>query len=149
MNAPGSAPAATEAWRACVADAPDDVFDSEGERELVTSWREVLDRYSRISCALERELQERHGIGQSEFEALEVLVLGSKEKYRAQELTDVLPLSQSAASRVIARLERDGFAERLMCDLDRRGIFVAATEAGRVRYAEARPTHRAVLADNL
>jgi DNA-binding MarR family transcriptional regulator len=33
-----------------------------------------------------------------------------------------------------------------MCDMDRRGIDVCLTEAGRQRHAQAQPTHRAVLA---
>jgi DNA-binding MarR family transcriptional regulator len=36
-----------------------------------------------------------------------------------------------------------------MCDMDRRGIYVTLTEAGRQRHAEAVPTHRDVLASVL
>jgi DNA-binding MarR family transcriptional regulator len=39
-----------------------------------------------------------------------------------------------------------GLVQRSLCDLDRRGIYVCLTEAGRRRYAEALPTQRAVLA---
>ena len=56
-------------------------------------------------------------------------------------------LSQSAASRLVARMERDGLVERVMCADDRRGIFIVLTDAGRQRYREARPTQRAVLAE--
>jgi DNA-binding MarR family transcriptional regulator len=55
-------------------------------------------------------------------------------------------LSQSAASRLVARMERDGLVERTTCPDDRRAIFIALTEAGRRRYHEAKPTQRAVLA---
>ncbi|MGH3646641.1 MAG: MarR family winged helix-turn-helix transcriptional regulator [Micromonosporaceae bacterium] len=119
------------------------------DRDLVNAWHDLLARHAAVSSALERELQDRHGIGVSEFEALERLVAGGKEKYRAQELTQALPLSQSAASRVVARLEREGLVVRAVCDLDRRGIFVCLTDAGRQRYEAARPTQRAVLAATL
>lgn len=112
---------------------------------LIDRWRAIQQRHWTLSCALERELQERHGIGLSEFEALERLVEGGKDSYRAQELTETLPLSQSAASRVVARLERRGMVNRDMCALDRRGITICLTDAGRQCYREARPTHRAVL----
>jgi DNA-binding MarR family transcriptional regulator len=36
-----------------------------------------------------------------------------------------------------------------MCEDDRRGIFVSPTDAGIRRHAEARLTHRAVLAEHL
>ena len=66
-----------------------------------------------------------------------------------QELGDALHLSQSALSRVVARLEQDGLATRGMCAEDRRGIYVCITDAGRKRYRAARPAHRAALADTL
>jgi DNA-binding MarR family transcriptional regulator len=55
-------------------------------------------------------------------------------------------LSQSTLSRLIGRLEQHGLVQRAMCGLDRRGIDVCPTEAGRQRHAQAQPTHRAVLA---
>ena len=58
-------------------------------------------------------------------------------------------LSQSALSRVVARLEAEGLVERVMCKTDRRGVFACLTEAGRERHAQARPTHRGVLRETL
>ena len=58
-------------------------------------------------------------------------------------------LSQSALSRLIGRLEHDGLVERTMCSDDRRGIFALLTDAGRTRYEQAKPTQRAVLAEQL
>lgn len=116
---------------------------------MVAAWRDLMARHAAVSCALERELQDRHGIGVSEFEALEWLVESGKDKCRAQELTEALPLSQSAASRVVARLERQGLVTRAICELDRRGIFVCLTSAGHERYRAARPTQRTVLAAHL
>jgi DNA-binding MarR family transcriptional regulator len=119
------------------------------ERSVVAVWRDLLARHAAVSGALERELHEQHGIGVSEFEALEWLAESGKDMCRAQEVTEALPLSQSAASRVVARLERQGLVTRAICELDRRGIFVCLTEVGRERYEAARPTHRAVLTAHL
>ena len=58
-------------------------------------------------------------------------------------------LTQSTLSRLIGRLEKHGLVQRSMCDVDKRGIEVCLTDAGRVRYAAARPTQRAVLAATL
>jgi DNA-binding MarR family transcriptional regulator len=115
---------------------------------LLESWRGILDRHARVSCALERALDE-HGLGVSEYEALERLATCDKEHLRMQELAEAVHLSQSALSRVVGRLEDDGLVLRAMCDFDRRGIYVCITEAGRGRYEAARPAHREVLAVEL
>jgi DNA-binding MarR family transcriptional regulator len=116
------------------------------EDVLVSKWRGLLARHAVVYNALETELRQQHGIGVSEFEALERLADCEAGKCRGTELTDAVHLSQSAASRLVARMERDGLVERSMCEMDRRGIFVVLTDRGRQRYLEAKPTHRAVLA---
>ena len=123
------------------------------ETALVEAWRELLARQAATACALDRELNERHGLGMSEFEVLERLVEGAdgacKVSFRVQELADSVHLSQSALSRLIGRLEKDGLVERSMCPEDRRGIQVCVTKDGYARYVAAKPTHRAVLAEKL
>jgi DNA-binding MarR family transcriptional regulator len=58
-------------------------------------------------------------------------------------------LSQSALSRTVARMEKDGLVCRTLCEDDRRGVFVTMTEEGLRRHAEARATGLAVLAQHL
>ncbi|GAA4700045.1 MarR family winged helix-turn-helix transcriptional regulator [Phytohabitans rumicis] len=116
---------------------------------LVAEWRALAQRYHDASCALERELQEQHGLGMSEFEVIDRLAGADQAKLRMQELADLVHLSQSALSRAVARLERDGLVCRALCEQDRRGVFVTLTEEGRRRQESARPTQRAVLADVL
>jgi DNA-binding MarR family transcriptional regulator len=119
------------------------------ETELVAVWRELLERHARLTGALERRLQEDHGLGVSEYEVLERLAGADKPERRMQELADAVHLSQSALSRVVARLEADGLVTRGMCAEDRRGIFACLTDSGRERYEAARPTQRGVLAEML
>lgn len=124
--------------------------------DVVNTWRDLLARHAAVSCALERELSERHGLGVSEFEVLDRMVdglamadSGGKTQFRVQELAEEVHLSQSALSRLIARLEREGLVTRAMCEADRRGIFVCITAEGCRRHTEAAPTHRAVLTARL
>ena len=110
------------------------------------AWRDLLDRHARAHGALERALKE-HDLGVSEFEVLDRLAsVDEHEQRRMQEIGAAVHLSQSALSRVVARLERDGLASRGMCTEDRRGIYVCITEAGRARCDAARPAHRTALA---
>lgn len=118
------------------------------EKELVQEWHELLARYSAVFSKLECRLQERHGIGANEFEALERVATG-ESKCRSADLTEAIHLSQSATSRLVARLEKEGLVERALCEMDRRGIFVTITEAGREKYLAAKQTHREVLAEFL
>ncbi|MEV4631192.1 MarR family transcriptional regulator [Micromonospora sp. NPDC049523] len=121
---------------------------SEDDR-LVTEWRQLASRYAAASCALERELHDRHGLGMSEFEVIDRLATAEAAKLRMQELAELVHLSQSALSRAVARLERDGLVCRALCEQDRRGVFVTLTDSGRQRQEEARPTQRAVLEASL
>jgi DNA-binding MarR family transcriptional regulator len=118
--------------------------------ELLAGWHELRERHTRATMALERALEEGHQLGVSEYEVLERLA-GEEfaEQRRMQELGEALHLSQSALSRVVGRLEKDGLAQRGMCADDRRGIFVCITPAGRERYEKARPAHRTALEDAL
>ena len=116
------------------------------QEPLVDAWRELLERHARAHGALERALKQ-HDLGVSEFEVLDRLAsVDEHEQRRMQEIGAAVHLSQSALSRVVARLERDGLARRGMCTEDRRGIYVCITEAGRARCEAARPDHRSALA---
>ncbi|MFJ9770899.1 MarR family winged helix-turn-helix transcriptional regulator [Kitasatospora sp. NPDC101157] len=130
-----------------------DSLEASAEAGLIAEWRELLARHAAAVCALDRELGEKYGLGMSEFEVLERLVEGceaeARHALRASELASIVHLSQSALSRLIARLEKAGLVTRAMCPSDRRGIMVALTEAGRERYEQARPLHREVLGQTL
>jgi DNA-binding MarR family transcriptional regulator len=116
-----------------------------GRAGLVDEWRELLDRHAALTGALEKALQEAHQIGLSEFETLDRLVDAQCPNYRMNDLSGDIHLSQSALSRAVARLEREGLVKRSMCDDDRRGVFVCLTDKGKKLHDAALPTHRAVL----
>ena len=115
------------------------------DETVVGTWRAIAASHAAANAALERELA-RQGLGVSEFEVLDRLSESPEHKFRAQELADGVHLSQSALSRLIDRLEKNGLVERCLCGEDRRGIYVLLTEAGLRRHAEAAPVHREVLA---
>jgi DNA-binding MarR family transcriptional regulator len=105
-----------------------------------------MGRYHRAICTLDRELLANHHISASDFEVLQQLYEASPSKsMRLHELGDRVHLTQSALSRLIARLERDGLVERCMCLDDRRSVIATITPEGVSRYREARPTQRSIL----
>ncbi|GGY60368.1 MarR family transcriptional regulator [Streptomyces geysiriensis] len=115
---------------------------------LEERWREILSVHARTMCEIDRALHP-HGLGASDFEVLDLLVTEGPEdgsQCRVQNLVGRVHLSQSALSRLIARLEKDGLVERSMCAEDRRGVYVALTCRGRELHARVLPLQRAVLA---
>ncbi|MGI8880731.1 MAG: MarR family winged helix-turn-helix transcriptional regulator [Jatrophihabitans sp.] len=104
-----------------------------------------MGRYHSVWCMLERELQNAHQISVSDFEVLQQLQAAKDGTMRMHELADRVHLTQSALSRLVARLEGDDLVERTMCTDDRRSVWTAITGAGQARYREARPTQRRVL----
>ncbi|WP_026313574.1 MarR family winged helix-turn-helix transcriptional regulator [Actinomadura flavalba] len=121
----------------------------DAERTVIERWRSLATSYNAIAGRLDRALQEGHGLTLSEFETLERLVELGCDKQRMQEVSARMYLSQSALSRTVGRLEKQGLVERALCTADRRGIFVKITEAGQARHAAALATHRAIVADQL
>jgi DNA-binding MarR family transcriptional regulator len=113
------------------------------EQALVDQWRDILTLHARTQCELDRALQQ-HGLCGSDFEVLDVLA-GGECAQRVQEIAEHVHLSQSALSRLIARLEKDGLVDRHMCPEDRRGVKVGLTPKGRALHGDVLPVQRAVL----
>lgn len=114
------------------------------EERFADRWRDLSAQHARAQSLLERALK-MHDLGVSEFEVLDRLAASAKDECRMLEIGGEVHLSQSALSRVVARLEKDGLVERGMCAEDRRGIFVCLTRAGHERWDAARPAQLAAL----
>ncbi|MGI5452224.1 MarR family winged helix-turn-helix transcriptional regulator [Streptomyces sp. CA-249302] len=117
------------------------------DARLEDRWRDILSTHARTMCEIDRVLHP-HGLGASDFEVLDILASESPrdgDQCRVQNLVGRVHLSQSALSRLIGRLEKDGLLERSVCVEDRRGVWVALTPKGRDLHAEVRPLQRAAL----
>lgn len=115
---------------------------------LEERWREILAVHARTLGEIDRALHP-HGLGASDFEVLDLLATAlpeEGEQCRVQNLGERVHLSQSALSRLIARLEKDGLVARSICAEDRRGVHVMLTAKGRDLHAEVLPLQRAALA---
>ena len=121
--------------------------EDKDEDELATDWHDLMGRYHRITCALDRSLTTKHGLTSSDFEVLQQLYAAGPDcpQMRMSELGERVHLSQSAFSRLITRLEQAGLVDRCVCVDDRRSALTRLTETGVQRYLEARPTQRAIL----
>jgi DNA-binding MarR family transcriptional regulator len=117
--------------------------------QLLNRWAQLEAEHARVREALEHALQRDHRLSLTEYEVLRRLNDSPEGHRRIQELADEIHLSQSALSRLVQRLEDDGYVCRNVCDHDRRGVFACITDAGRTAQADAHPTPVSVLSETL
>ncbi len=112
-----------------------------------TIWDQVVTLHGMVTHRLAKEMQRRHGIGLSEYQALCRLSQAGDGELRMQELAELIGLNQSSVSRLAARLESAGLTQRDLCPKDRRGVYSVITEAGRALQKKAEPTYLEVLTE--
>ena len=117
--------------------------------QLLNRWIELESEHARVREALEHALQREHRLSLTEYEVLRRLADSPEGHRRIQELAEEIHLSQSALSRLVQRLEDDGYVCRNVCDHDRRGVFACITDAGRKAQNDAHPTQVSVLSKTL
>ncbi|MFC9970057.1 MarR family winged helix-turn-helix transcriptional regulator [Spirillospora sp. NPDC127200] len=122
---------------------------SQSEEARGQGWRTLAALQARIEDRIGRALQSEHDLSVNEFCVLHRLGGPEGRHLRMQELASVLVLSQSATTRLVARLEKRGLLRRVLSEEDRRGIYAEATEQGRALLAEAAPTHNTALQNAL
>ncbi|WP_433444988.1 MarR family winged helix-turn-helix transcriptional regulator [Nonomuraea sp. CA-141351] len=117
---------------------------------LERRWQALRRLEAVVQEALDRTLQNEHGLSVSEYTALAALAYSDDGGHlRQQVLADAIPLQQSSVSRLVARLERMGLTERFHCPTDRRGVYTQITDRGREAVTAARATCLNVLEQTL
>ena len=108
-------------------------------------WLRLVQSVATVEAELGRILQDRYGIGLSDYRALEALEKAPKSELRMQELAAHLQLNQSSVSRMVERLERGGLTVRDLCPDDKRGVYTVLTDKGRAHLAAARSDYEEAL----
>ena len=111
-------------------------------REL-RAWRGLLRVHAQLSKALDAQLDAAHGLQLTSYEVLMYLSDAEGGRMRMNDLAASVLLSRSGLTRLVDRLERDGYLERCSCAHDARGAFAVLTPAGREKLEAARETHLA------
>ncbi|MFC4299099.1 MAG: MarR family transcriptional regulator [Castellaniella sp.] len=110
------------------------------------AWLGLIQIAAQVEADLGKMLQARHGLGLSEYRALEILSRSPDTELRMQELATHLRLNQSSVSRMAERLERANLTIRDLCPDDKRGVYAVLTDQGRARLEAARPDYEQALA---
>ncbi len=99
-------------------------------REERVLWRRFVETHAAIVRRLDEDLRAQSGLTLSSFEVLYELVRAPGNRLRMAELADRLLFTRSGVTRLVDRLERDGFVERNDCAHDGRGVYAILTAAG-------------------
>jgi DNA-binding MarR family transcriptional regulator len=119
------------------------------DRQLVEQWRSIQNSYFRTAAAIDRALEAKFDIGLNEFEILDLVAESVDSACRMKALGERTPMTQSAVSKVVDRLEKAGLVSRVTCTDDRRSLYLELTDAGRTLHSDAAVEHRALLKANL
>lgn len=109
------------------------------------AWLKLIHAVANVEAELGKVLQDRHGLGLSDYRALEILSRSPDSELRMQELATHLRLNQSSVSRMVERLERGGLTVRDLCPDDKRGVYTVLTDKGRAHFETAQPDYEAAL----
>jgi DNA-binding MarR family transcriptional regulator len=109
------------------------------------AWLKLIQVVANVEADLGKVLQAQHGLGLSEYRALEILSRSQNFELRMQELASHLLLNQSSVSRMVERLERSGLTVRDLCPDDKRGVYTVLTAKGRMRLEQAQPAYETAL----
>jgi DNA-binding MarR family transcriptional regulator len=102
-------------------------------------WRSLLTMVSRLSAAMNLQLQRDCGLSLSDYDVL--VALSERGPLRMYQLADRLAWEQSRLSHQLRRMRDRGLVVRHGSDDDRRGATVVLTEAGRTAFEFAAPGH--------
>lgn len=109
----------------------------------MAAWRAFLTAHARITDVLARELRDREGLPLTWYDVLVQLSEADGHRLRMQELAERILLSKSGLTRLIDRMEIEGYVTRYPCADDRRGTYAQMTDAGYETIKRTAPTHLA------
>jgi DNA-binding MarR family transcriptional regulator len=117
--------------------------------ERVTLFALLLDTNARLSKSFALRLEEKCAIPLAWFDVLFQLRREPHGRLKMSEIADAIVHSTGGTTRLIDRLEKAGFVERILCPSDRRAIHVAITSTGNAKLDEALGVHMTYLEEHL
>ncbi len=113
------------------------------------AWDLIGFLYNNVESKLSVEMQNKHGLGLSDFRALRLLAEAENHELRMQDLAKRLSLNQSSVTRLIERMERSGYTTRDFCPADRRGVYSVLSKKGLARLEKAEIDYESLLKETL
>lgn len=108
-------------------------------------WERVKLVIDSVETQVAKNLQQTHRLGLTEYRALAELSEAKDSELRMQELAKLLGLNQSSITRLVERLEKEGYTIRDLCPKDKRGVYTVLTERGREIYLQSKQNYEAYI----
>ena len=99
----------------------------------ISEWFQFSYKIQKIEEKLEEAIKNTgHTMSLKEFSLLYYLSISEHKSMRLQSLPELIGLSQSALSRLVARMEESscGVIKKISCEEDKRGVYISLTEKG-------------------
>jgi DNA-binding MarR family transcriptional regulator len=109
------------------------------------AWRAYLRMQSRLTAALNRQLQTESGLSLADYDVLVQLTEAPDGRLRPYELQRALDWEQSRLSHHLSRMQRRKLVVRDECVDDGRGAYIQITNTGRQAITNAAPGHVATV----
>jgi DNA-binding MarR family transcriptional regulator len=90
----------------------------------------LLEAHSRLTRALDADLQASDGISLQTFEVLLRTARADDGRITMSDLADGVAITTGGVTRLADRLQKDGLVERVSCPSDRRVVYLALTDRG-------------------
>ncbi|PAE07027.1 MarR family transcriptional regulator [Terribacillus saccharophilus] len=118
--------------------------------DFMDEWLSLDNLQLKIKKDLETVLQKEYNLSIKEFYVLYYLSKAPEKKLRLQQLQELIGLSQSALSRLVANMEASscGALQKHVCTDDRRGTYTQMTELGENKLQRGIQTFHEVISTN-
>lgn len=105
------------------------------------AWRGLQGMIARLDLEMTRRLSAESDLSLQDYVVLVVLSEQEDDRVRVSDLADLVAWERSRLSHHAARMESRGLVKRQRCPSDKRGTFIAITDAGRIALRAAAPGH--------
>ena len=112
------------------------------EPSMLDAWRGFLFAHAKVVRALEADMIEQHDLPLTWFDLLSRIKQAPGQRLRMHQLEEASLFTRSGITGLADRLEQAGFVRRERSAEDRRGVYLAITQAGTEKIDEVWPDHR-------
>ncbi len=112
----------------------------------MAAWGGLLRSHATMTRAMNTQLVAEHGITLSDYDVLVSLANAPERRMRRVDLANSVVLTPSGITRLLDRLEAEGWVCKHQCQSDARVSWAVLTDAGHQKLLEAAQTHHADIA---